>query len=472
MKYIILLSVITIIALILGFLIYKRTKSFAIIIGYLLIYYWTFNGAWLFVLDVLSGFQGKDLGLTYYIIEKKMFPLNLDGDYFLAILYYGMFFLSLQLTMLWVLYKRKNVTLHPVLPIQLSSRRLLLISVVALVLSYICIHHKVMEGIATQTSIYYMVRLTPNRFNTLHMIFCAISVFTVYFTLVIYISAKSKYFILTNSRTYIGVLIALQIFIISVYFIIIGNKHDLMFAGIFGFVFYFANTYKFQWKKIVLFIAIIVLPLMTTDFFRGIPLLNYVSKDADAESYTTKKLPAFTNVLFNNEMFYAHFSMYGSLSHDIQTTHGKSLVSLAESMIPRVIKPNRVEDVYQYYARSIHAKEGQGYTIHHATGWYLNFGIIGLILGGMLLGFVWAMLIKMNAALSIVKRKFLLILFIMGPSLLVAFLPNFIRMGIEVYKPFIFEALLIPAFIVYLAQADLFKKLFRKKIDSKNVINA
>ena len=45
---------------------------------------------------------------------------------------------------------------------------------------------------------------------------------------------------------------------------------------------------------------------------------------------------------------------------------------------------------YQYYATGVGAREGQGYSIHHATGWYLNFGVAGVVMGAILLGRLWA----------------------------------------------------------------------------------
>ncbi|HNW90541.1 MAG TPA: hypothetical protein PKN48_12825 [Bacteroidales bacterium] len=456
MKYIFLLSIITLISVFLAYLIYKKTRSVAIIIGLLLIYYWTFNGAWLFVFDVLSGYEGKNIGFTYYVIERKMFPLFLDNDYLLSVLYYGIFYIILLLTLFLITRKIDFKINNNKLPVRLIPFNLFLISFVSLILSYLCVHHKFQEAIDTKTSLYYMIRHTPNRFATLHQIFNMISVFTAYLTLVVYLSGKNaKYFYLKNKKIFFGILIFVNITIISLYFVLIGNKHDLIFAGLFGFLFYFANNLAVVWKKVVLFIVIIVFPLTLTDFVRGLPLLNYATRMPVDKFDMGGKVPSYLNVLFNNEMFYAHFSMYGTLSKDVELTHGKSFLNLAESFIPRVLVPERSADAYTHYTTSVHAKQGQGYSLHHATGWYINFGIIGTLLAGLIWGLVWGLVIKKNFRISRVKNKFFIILYVLAPTLFVAFIPNLIRNGIEGYKALLLEAFIIPTVIAFVAQMDL-----------------
>jgi hypothetical protein len=469
MKYIFLLSMITLISIYLGYLNYKKTRSVSIIIGLLLIYYWTFNGAWLFVFDVLSGLKGKNIGFSYYVIEKKMFPLHLDDNYFLSILYYGIFFISIQLTLFVILRKVKLSSENKYLPVKLIPLHFFLISFISLVFSYLCVHHKFIEAYDTKTALYTILRHTPNRFNTLHQIFNLISIFTAYLTLVVYLSGKNaRYFIINYKKLSIGITIVLNITLISLYFILIGNKHDLIFAGLFGFIFYFANNIEIKWKKIVLFLVIIAFPLTLTDFVRGLPLLNYASKMPEDEMMDNSiSIPSYLNVIFNNEMFYAHFSMYGCLSKNVPFTYGKSFVNLTESFIPRVFMVNRTEDVYTHYATAINAKKGQGYTIHYATGWYINLGIIGLFLSGIIWGLVWGLLIKKNFQISRIRNQFLIIVYALAPALFVAFIPSLIRNGIEAYKALFIEALLLPSIIVFIAQLDIIPaikaKLFKNK---------
>ena len=82
--------------------------------------------------------------------------------------------------------------------------------------------------------------------------------------------------------------------------------------------------------------------------------------------------------------------MYGVLAGNVEPRFGYSLYSLVCSVIPRVLWPDRPRDIYLYYSESVGAIQNQGYSLHHATGWYLNFGYAGVALGALVMGLVWA----------------------------------------------------------------------------------
>ncbi len=72
------------------------------------------------------------------------------------------------------------------------------------------------------------------------------------------------------------------------------------------------------------------------------------------------------------------FPLYGVLADEAEPRFGYSLYSLACSVVSRaVLWPDRPADIYNYYADSVGAIQNQGYSVHHATGWYLNFGYRG-----------------------------------------------------------------------------------------------
>ena len=93
--------------------------------------------------------------------------------------------------------------------------------------------------------------------------------------------------------------------------------------------------------------------------------------------------------LERNEAYAAHFSMYGVLSRNVEPKFAYSLYSLALSAIPRIVWPDRPRDIYLYYSESVGTVQNQGYSLHHATGWYLNFGYLGVALGAVVMGLVW-----------------------------------------------------------------------------------
>ncbi|HVO96434.1 MAG TPA: hypothetical protein VMT15_00115, partial [Bryobacteraceae bacterium] len=153
----------------------------------------------------------------------------------------------------------------------------------------------------------------------------------------------------------------------------------------------------------------------------------------------------------SNEAYAAHFSLYGVLASGAEPRFGYSLYSLACSVVPRVLWPDRPADIYSYYADSVGAIQNQGYSVHHATGWYLNFGFAGVALGAIVLGLVWAYCLnahqKIRPGSGLLFRLFATI----SPWLFVACLPPLIRAGPEGYKGFLVEGLLIPLIVLAFA---------------------
>ena len=116
----------------------------------------------------------------------------------------------------------------------------------------------------------------------------------------------------------------------------------------------------------------------------------------------------------------------------------------------RALWPNRPLDIYFYYSDAVGAIPNQGYSLHHATGWYLNFGISGILLGAVVLGGVWAACIRSQS--SVEQRLGASKVFaIIAPWLFVAYLPPLIRAGPEGYKGWILEAVLIPVAVLTLS---------------------
>ena len=127
--------------------------------------------------------------------------------------------------------------------------------------------------------------------------------------------------------------------------------------------------------------------LYAIDLFRAVPLAGF---SEDVRERTEEASGVATFLTSSNEAYGAHFSMYGVLAGQVEPRFGYSLYALACSVIPRVLWPDRPRDIYLYYSESVGAIQNQGYSLHHATGWYLNFGYLGVALGAIVMGLVWA----------------------------------------------------------------------------------
>ena len=153
------------------------------------------------------------------------------------------------------------------------------------------------------------------------------------------------------------------------------------------------------------------------------------------------------SILFSNELFYAHFSMYGVIHKNVPITFGSSFKYLASSVIPRAIYDNRPTDIYQYYSNAVNASKGQIHTIHHATGCYLNFGLAGLIFGAFILGMLFVIASFLQFYTLGNNRLFFLLLQFLMPFLICGQLVTFITAGPEAYKSMILEGILIPVLL-------------------------
>jgi hypothetical protein len=420
-------------------------------------------GSWFIIFDELTGQAGKNFGLHYYHFAKLMFPVHADTIYLLTLSYYACFIIIIQLSILFFAKSKSNTGENEIIPININHFLLISACVISAIISFLLVWREILTAAKFHQSIYVITRHRPSKFFTIHQLLNEISVIALYIGLISAISGSNSKFIYGDNRKTILILYIIAVALIEFYLLLLGNKREILFGGILAVIFYFNNIRsRVNLKVLSLFLFIIILPLIFNDGFRSYSptfLTNYFDV-SDIETPVFEKEIVYTEFtiknssiafLFSNEMFCSHFSMYGVLSKNIPLTYGSSLVSFFASLIPHDLWPGRPETIYDYYFKEINAEPGQGYTIHHSTGWYLNFGIWGIILGAMIFGFFWSWLYNRFRSLSKVRNNFLKILFMLGISAFTAQIPTLIRTGPEGYKVMIFEALLLPALIIYIS---------------------
>lgn len=462
-----LLSILSFIIFFLAWKIWKKTKEPAFILGIALIYYWTLAGAWIIIFDLLTNDKGKDFGVHYYHYREALFYIHLDNSYLLALLYYGLFMIVIQGCVLFFA-RKPEIETESTPPVFINHRILIVACIAGAIVSCMLVWKEILIAAKFGESIYVVTRLQPGKFATLHQLINFCIVISLYIGLIGYISGKNGKYITGDSSKKILWFYIFCVFFVEGYLLLLGNKREIFFAGIFGALFYFSNVSgKIKWQPIAMLIAIIFTPMLFNDGLRSYSpewLTHYFDTSGlelhidQVIEYTEFSVKSSTLAfLFSNEMFSAHFSMYGLIAQHVPFTYGSSILSFVYSLVPRVILPNRPEDCYEYYVKSVHALKGQGYTIHHASGWYVNFGLPGVLFGAALLGILWSWFYNKMNELKKIKNKFMKLLFIIGMLGFTAQLPSLLRSGPEAYKALIFEALIIPAVIIY------FSSLFVKK---------
>ena len=480
MDFYLVLGIVTLVIFFIGWKIWNRTKNIGFIIGLFFIYYWTLLGSWFLIYDSLTG-KGEEIGLHYHYLFIKMFPVDLDKYYMLSIIYYSLFIISLELIILYFLPKKKNEIIYTKDRIHINLASLMIISIICILLSSLIIYREIIYGLDKNLSIYYVSRNADNPFFTLHQMLNQMAIVSLLIGFVCTLDPQNNKLVFARPSRFQFALYLPLLILVEIYFIFLGNKSNLLFAGIFCFLFYLINkNYTFNLRHILFLFLILGIPLIITDtlrnhsifsLFDGIPggrdhELPSAISNPDSDITVINIMQSF---LFSNELFSGHFSMYGVLMFDIPYTYGSSIISFLSSIIPKIFWADRPASIYEYYANSVNAIPGQGYTINHATAWYLNFGVLGIVVGAIILGIIWVKVYKLlhSPDVNFIKSKlFRLVVFVAFPSI-TGQIPKLIRTGPEGYKGVILDGIIIPVIILYVASEFYKVKQLSAKADEK-----
>ncbi len=434
MEFFSLLAVATAVIAILTLALYRKRKDVGFLVGTGALYYWTLYGAWYIVIDKTGGFSGKN----YHYLEYKLFPISLDSDYMLTLLLYSGFIILVQVVLLLTLTRDKRIEVPRLV---MRHEPILIIAVLAALLSLYIIKDKLSEAWALNTSAYIYTRQQTDEWFTLHQVLNRVAMLPPAIGFATLVAGdRSRFFVNVVRRYtwpgYIALFLAMAAFTF-----VLGNKNEVFMSLITGLLCYLASVKRPSFFRTGLLLIGGMWFLYAIDFFRGTPI-SEMREAVNQRIEEATEVAAF--VTSSNEAYAAHFSLYGVLTTGAEPRFGYSLYSLACSVVPRVLWPDRPADIYNYYADSVGAIQNQGYSVHHATGWYLNFGYAGVAIGALVMGLVWAYC--SNAHQRIVPKSGLAfrLFATISPWLFVACLPPLIRAGPEGYKGFIVEGLMIP----------------------------
>lgn len=450
MEYFAMLGVATAVIVALTCTLYLRQRDVGVVVGIAVLYYWSLFGAWSIIVDKTGGFSWKH----YYYLENKLFPIVLDSHYLMALGLYAGFIIAAQLTLLLAVPRGKE---RPIPRLILRHDPILIAGFLAGIGSYFIIREKLSAAWALNASAYLYTRSQTDQWFTLHQVLNRVAMLpsAVGFAALL-AGDRSRYFV-SIRRRYTLPLYLVLILGMGLFTFVLGNKNEVLEALVAGTLAYLGSVRKANIWKVSLAVCAGLWFLYAIDFFRGVSL-------ADMQSVVGQRLEEATGaanfVTSSNESFAAHFSMYGVLARDVPPKFGYSLYSLFCSVIPRVLWPHRPQDIYFYYSEQVGAIQNQGYSLHHATGWYLNFGSVGVAIGGIVLGLAWAFCLTARQRIREKSGLLFRLFAVIAPWLFVANLPPLIRAGPEGYKGFIIEAVVIP--VGALAFACRAKKTKRK----------
>lgn len=448
--------------------IHLRTRDLSIPVGAFLVYFWTLLGAWPFILDAATGYQGYRVGLSYYYLMEKMFPFEVDTDYVKAVLLHGTFMAGMVAA--WSFMSRRRTDDDEQRPVMVVDHRRFLIGGVALVLvSLAMVLPEVRMAMRDDVSVYVALSQVEGARGALHGLMNEMAAMCLVLGGAIRLSedAPRPWFTSRNGKWTLRAYPAL-VHLLCLYFVFVGDRHPIFVGLVVGCLLLFQVYGRSGWRKAFPLVATCLGAIILAGWVRSFTwhevatLSKHENPEAAPYPYElpliahvpAKKGPvaAVLEHFWTNELFAPHFSMYGVLRCDVPMAPGVSFRYLLYAFRPSFMGA-RPGTVYDHYAEHARLVPGQGYTIHHATAWYLNAGVAGPFVGGAMVGLLWTLARWRPRQSRWAPRT--VVMLRMAPFLFVAFLPQLLRTGPEAYKALMIEGLGMPLFLLFLAGAGI-----------------
>lgn len=422
----ILLVLITIYVVWISLAIVKRSGSLIPVVPIAVMYFWSIFGAWSWIPLKLSGGS--------YFYEDLLFTVNIDGNYFLMLLYYSLFIVFFSLFVLNHIKRNKKQVVENSLFYRDEIEKLAgnhpynVILYLLFGVFVLSSYRDIIAAMSGNVSAYSLSRFDSTVKNGSLIQFCG-DTFT-YLAIPILFAKNHRF-----RRNSVMVLFGLYF----LFNFLLGNRNILLCDLVIVAVLYTQlNGLKSALKpRNIVLVAVFFFMIQIISFVRGMSVNEIVK---GTQSIGIEEV--FVSASQSSEQYAAQISMYGVLKYDVPITYGKGVLYFVSTFIPQFVGIERPERLYQYYIQNtVHGKLDMGVTMHHATAWYLDFGVVGIILGALLWGYVLMYLYRR-------KRKFL---YLYGAIIFSAVSIQMIRDGgIESYKGGLILNTIIPMLIIYL----------------------
>lgn len=437
------LWIFTLLTVVLAGLLWAKTRTPAFAIGAAALYFWSLYGGWA-ILD--EKVHGVPSGFHFHHLEQAMFPINADGDYLAAVQWYGIFVaLTLATTLVMVRRPRPECLAHSG-AFHIDHRRVIALTALAGIASYLLVRDSFERAAAMNMAAYLLTRMPGEvPFFSIHTILNRAALFPALIGFAVLASGrhgrvlKSPGASLPILAGYLGVVGGMGAMLM-----LLGNKSELFTGTLAAVLFYLANCPRPQYSVLALSGMGMAITLGVIELTRGRALLAGAGVEADLWQMAT----AFLTFVKSNEAFGAHLSLYGVFHMNVPVKFGNDLISLLASVVPRDLWSERPPEAYLVYAEGAQFTSDQGFSIHHATGWYLTFGFFGILIGAILLGAIWAG--TFNSFWSSFRRKTAwgAVFSALSPWMLTGYFPALLRGGPTGYKGVILEAFLLPVLVI------------------------
>lgn len=434
----------------LTFLVVKKSKSFVFAVGGALIYYWTLlAGLYIYFIFHLmnSGFYLRDVAWL-----MDVFHFSYNEFYFKAFLLYSLFSNLIMLTALIVLRKKKGIIIEKNNFIDDKKVFCFFSCLILFSLYPLWKAYNQSENLYRGMSILGKVDVSTGKiFDPIYNVSKSIFVLGAGFA-GFYLSEISFYTKNVRKRLYLFLNFPTIILFLLILIFISSNSSIL-----FGVLVFFCSS-LFYMKKIkrlmyLFFVPIVILFISFCVRGNIFTLSKGVNFSDDSLGYVLR------SIVFNGESFAAHLSLYSILKNSMPIFFGKSFIYLINSIIPRFIYDHGTFPIYNYYANFLDLPKETGFTIHNASGWYLNFGTIGIVLGAIFFGLLWGGTYRMyEGSQSSFYRDFFKNCFIC----LTAYLPLYLRGGPEGIKSLFIFCFFLPFLLSLCLKKSLTRSVSRQ----------
>lgn len=425
--YLVLISI-TLYVILISKSIYKKSHSLIPIVPILVIYLWSIHGAWTFIPFKLNG--------GTYFIEDMMYRVCIDKYYLLGLIYYSLFlFVFSSYEIIYIVNNHislnktnfRNKYLNTIDSLA-HSKGYRSLTYFFLFFFLFCSFKDISQALSSGTSAYQISRWdsSTESINT----FIAICGDTYLFLAIpLFFSRDNKH------KAFLFISFALY----YLFNLVLGNRAMLLIGGLVAILLYSElNGIKKIFKVRNILIAVFFLfAIQLISIFRGFSV-DALFKGGELNISFSDIMMSF---LSSSEQYSAHLSMYGALKYDVDFTWGSSVLFFFSTLIPSFLGIPRPMAIYNYFIKNTVGSVDLGMTINNITGWYLNFGIIGIFIGAVL----WGYLLKL---FYLRRYKFI---FIYGAIIFSSCSIHMIRDGaLEPYKSVLILDTLIPLSIIYL----------------------
>jgi len=419
---------------VLAVLLYLKTREVAYLVGIALEYYFSLLAPWSVIGQRMTGTATPQL----HNLSQVLGSINLDASYLWTLNLYSLFIVATELGLLWFALPHAPPSRRAAVPVVVSGRMLAAVSALATAALIALVYDRAAD-FAQDKSLYVAHQdfdaITMNLYAVLLYLASATSALG---TVLLFDGGQGRLITATGKRTFGLACVAVAVFLVG-FRVAMGSKgvslQTLLFAGLF----YVANARRPRYLPFAAVGTACLLIMGIADASRGDTLPELF--DRLSSPSWDMMVEGSHKVIASGEKLAAHMSLYAVLDRGVELTGGSSVVSLLASVVPQFLWPERPEPVYSYYRDVLGLPSNQGFTIHHAAGWYLNFGSWGVAAGGLAFGVVWSFLAAFPYRHGVRARATRLgrCLAAIAPFVFVSAVPSLMRNGMEGYKTLVME---------------------------------